>query len=298
MKKNLYTQVMKNITAPQSLVDETLSKLNTANGEIIAIEKPKRRALKFTSAVAAVLALIIGLSVIPFGGNSNKPDSEHNFVIKAGAAEITPDTYISLGLLESSSEGGLYRYMDLEFKEAMVLEVEREFNIDIQCSGENIESVTYTANNGYLQYYPYFEGLIDTVELSDEDYEKYGAGGSTNGSLIASACTYDYYNQPRSLWDPEVMGFEIPEDSIDGTVPLRMAITFFLEEGKYIRPLLHEHFVEDDDIFYSEFNAHADEFSLDVTANFTDGTHLTKTLKFMCDDSMTQLQLLVTEVIE
>ncbi len=295
MKDN-YKNAIRSITAPDLLVENAIENMQNTKAEVCAVEKPKHTALKFTSAVAAVLALIIGLSFIPFSGN--KPDSEHNFVITAGAAEITPETYISFGCLESSSDGGLIRYMDSQFKEAMVLQVEREFNIDIQCSGENIESVTYTANNGYLQYYPDFEGLIDAVELSKEDYKKYDAGGSTNGSLIASACTYDYYNQPRSLWDPEVMGFEIPEDGIDGTVPLRMAVTFFLEEGKYIRPIQHQNYVEDDDIFCDEFNAHADEFSLDVTANFTDGTQVTKTLKFMCDDSMTQLQLLVTEVLE
>lgn len=299
MKDNLYTQSMKNIKAPHALVDDTITKLSGADisDEVITVEKPKHRAIKFTSAVAAVLALIIGLSVIPFGGNSNAPDSEHNFVITAGAAEITPETYISLGFLESSFESGTFS-INQQTGEHIVLDAVKEFSVDIQCSGENIESITYTPNNGFLQYSPDFDGLISYVELTNEEREKYHAGASSNGSMQASSCTFDYYNQPRSLWDPEVTGFEIPEECIDGTVPLRVGYTISFErEANMVVPYI-DGFADSDDIFVSEFNAHADEFSLDVTANFTDGTQVTKTLKFMCDDSMTQLQLLVKEVIE
>ncbi len=299
MKNNLYTKSVQNIKAPQELIENTVTQINedSFTGNVISFEKPRRRVLKFTSAVAAVLALVIGLSMIPFGGNKNTPDSEHNFVITAGAAEITPDTYISAGLLESSFESGTF-LIDQQTSEYIVLDTSKEFSVDIQCSGENIESVTYTANNGYLQYHPYFEGLLSYVNLTDEEIEKYDAGASKNGSLQASSCTFDYNNQPRSLWDPEVTGFEIPEDGIDGTVPLRVAYTIsFDEEERVVVPYIDD-FADTDDVFYNEFNAHADDYSLDVTANFTDGTQVTKTLKFMCDNSMTQLQLLVTEVAQ
>ena len=94
------------------------------------------------------------------------------------------------------------------------------------------------------------------------------------------------------------MGFEIPEDGFDGTVPLTMCVRFTFDEGEHVYTLDDEDYVDLDDVVYNEFNLHADDYSLDVTANFTDGTQVTKTLKFMCDDSMTQLQLLVTEVSE
>ncbi len=299
MKKNLYTQSVQNIKAPQELIENTLTQIkdNNLTGNVVSFEKPKRKVLKFTSAVAAVLALIIGLSFIPFGGNdSNTIDSKHNFVLKAGAAEITPEAYINAGLLESSFETG--HFMVDESGEYILLETRKEYSVDIQCSGENIESVTYTANNGYLSYDPDFEGLLNFTELTGDEIKKYDAGGSKNNSQMASSCTFDYNNQPRSLWDPVVTGFEIPEDCIDGTVPLRMAFTFFFDaEENRVVPYV-DGFADTDDVFYNEFNAHADDYSLDVTANFTDGTQVTKTLKFMCDNSMTQLQLLVTEVAQ
>lgn len=295
MKDN-YKNAIRSITAPDSLIESAIENMQNTETEVCVAGKSKHTAIKFTSAVAAVLILIIGLSFIPFGGNK-APDSEHSFVITAGAAEITPDTYISAGLLESSFESGTF-LIDQQTGEHIVLDTSKEFSVDIQCSGENIESVTYTANNGYLQYHPYFEGLLSYVNLTDEEIEKYDAGASKNGSLQASSCTFDYNNQPRSLWDPEVTGFEIPEDGIDGTVPLRVAYTIsFDKEERVVAPCIDD-FADTDDVFYNEFNAHADDYSLEVTANFTDGTQVTKTLKFMCDNSMTQLQLLVTEVAQ
>ena len=296
MKDNLYTKTMENITAPQKLVDNTIEQMREAgeNSTVIAFEKPKRRALKFVSAVAAVLALIIGLSVIPFGDGISTPDNEHNFVLKVGAAEITPETYISLGNLEESDESALFRYMDENLKKVSVLELGREFNVDIQCTGENIESITYSVNNGYLRYDPNFSGLIGHTEVCEEVSSKYVVHFPDS----ASSCTYDYNNQPRSFWDVDEMGFEIPEDGIDGTVPLTMCVRFKFDEGEHVYTLDDEDYVDLDDVVYNEFNAHSDEYSLDVTANFADGTQVTKTLKFMCDNSMTQLQLLATQVSE
>lgn len=294
MKDN-YKNAIRSITAPDSLVENAIENMQNVKAEVFAVEKPKHTAIKFTSAVAAVLALIIGLSLIPFGGN--KPDSEHNFVITVGAAELKPETFLSLGFLESSFESGTF-LIDQQTGEHIVLDAVKEFSVDIQCSGENIESITYTPNNGFLQYSPDFDGLISKVELTDEEIERYHAGASCNGSLQAASCTFDYNNQPRSLWDPTITGFEIPEEDIDGTVPLRVGYTVSFErEANMVVPYI-DGFADSDDVFVSVFNAHADDYSLDVTANFIDGTQVTKTLKFMCDDSMSQLQLLVTEVAE
>lgn len=294
MKNNLYTKSMQKIKAPNSLIESTIESMREEKAEVIIAVKPKRTALKFTGVVAAMLALIIGLSMIPFSENKNAPDSEHNFVITVGAAEIKPETYISLGNLEESNENALFRYLDEDLKKVSVLELGREFNVDIQCSGENIESITYTANNGFLRYDPNFSGLIDFTEVCEDVSSKYVVHFPDS----ATSCTYDYNNQPRSFWDVDEMGFEIPEDGFDGTVPLTMCVRFTFDEGEHEYTLDDEDYVNLDDVAYSEFNAHADDYSLDVTANFTDGTQVTKTLKFICDNSMTQLQLLVTEVAE
>lgn len=297
MKNNTYMNTIGSITAPKNLVDEAVQKLNDAEStnEVLTFEEPKRRMIKFTAVAAAVLALIIGLNFIPFSGI--KPDSEHNFVITAGAAEITPETSLNLGFLESSFESGTF-LLDQQTGEYIVIDTNKEFSVDIQCIGENIDSITYTPHNGFLQYSPDFYGLISWVDLLDEESENYHAGASSNGSLQAASCTFDYYNQPRSLWDPEVTGFEIPEECINGTVPLRVAYSMSFDTKDHIVVPYVDGYCDSDDVFVSTFNAHADDYALDVTANFTDGTQVTKTLKFICDNSMTQLQLLVTEVIE
>ena len=297
MKDNSYMNAMNSIKAPENLIDDAVQNIKEAetSSELTVVEKPKRRVLKFTSAVAAVLALIIGLSFIPMGGK-NKTDSEHNFVISVGAAEITPETYMKIGFMESSFESGTF-LIDQQTGEYIVINANKEFSVDIQCSGENIESITYTPNNGFLQYSPNFNGLISAVKLTAEEVEKYDTGASSNGSLQAASCTFDYYNQPRSLWNPEVTGFEIPEDSIDGTIPLRVGYSISFDSEEHVVVPYVDGFADSDDVFVREFNAHADEYTLDITANFADGTQVTKTLKFICDDSMSQLQLLVTEVI-
>lgn len=295
MKNNVYMNTIENITAPNALVNKAVQRLNDADNtsEVIAFEKPKRRTIKFTAVAAAVLALIIGLNFIPF--SFGQTDSNHNFVLTVGAAEITPETYITLGNLQESNETGLYRYIDEELKKVSVLEEGREYNLDIQCSGENIESITYTPHNAYLRFDPDFSGLIDFEEL---DIHQLYEDCVVSFPDTASKCTYDYNNQPRSFWDADEMGFEIPDDGYDGTVPLKMGVRFFFEEGELVCTLDDEDDVDLSDVVASEFNAHADDYTLDVTANFTDGTQATKTLKFMCDDSSTVPKLLVTEVTE
>lgn len=294
MKKNLYTQAMKNITAPQSLVDETLSKLNTANGEIIAIEKPKRRALKFTSAVAAVLALIIGLSVIPFGGDSTAPDSEHNFVITVGAAEIKPDVYVEIGELSNSGSGASFKAkgeIDLDnfdgCGEFDIIRIDRMFlPHELSIQGENIESITYTAHNCRLAYDSQFEGIVDIEELSNEELtDGEGVIHYYNKYLWAKSCTFDYQSQLDSIASGKWYG--IPKIGVE--------FAFEFEEGEHTIFIEEKNMYDESLLFEQEFNAHADEFSLDVIANFKDGEKAIKTLKFKCVNDNGRLLMYATE---
>ena len=286
MKDNLYTHWIDKIKAPENLLDKSLCRMRSADSEseVIVMRNPKRKTLKLTSAIAAVLAVTIGIGTIYF---TTGKDTNHPFMLTANAAEITPETYIEVGELQAFSGTSHYRthgYMDDNKKYHLIDNNEdllfsgKEFNIDMKCSGEDIESITYTANNSYLTYAPDYEGLTDCVSLTDEEMEKYWASGSTNNFVQASSCTYAYDKQPQSRLD-----FEVPEDTVDASYPLRIVFTVFFEEGEHIIANDENQINNESKIFANEFNENADDYSLDVTANFKDGTKTTKTLNFRCE---------------
>ncbi len=286
MKDNLYTHSIDKIKAPENLLDKSLYRMRSADceSEVIVMKNPKRKIIKLTSAIAAVLAVTIGIGTIYF---TTGKDTKHPFMLTANASEITPETYIEVGELQAFSGTSHYRthgYMDDNKKYHLIDNNEdllfsgKEFNIDMKCSGEDIESITYTANNSYLTYAPDYEGLTDCVSLTDEEMEKYWASGSTNNFVQASSCTYAYDKQPQSRLD-----FEVPEDTVDASYPLRIVFTVFFEEGECVIANDKNQKSKESKIFAEKFNANADDYSLDITANFKDGTKTTKTLNFRCE---------------
>lgn len=285
MKDNLYTKTMENIKAPQKLVDNTIEQMREAgeNSKVITFEKPKRRALKFVSAVAAVLALIIGLSVIPFGDGISTSDNEHNFVLKVGAAEITPDVYAEAGVLDNS--GGGAEFLAIEEKENNDFGMDGTYNVmsinrifyphKLIIEGENIESVTYTANNCYLAYDTLFDGIVDVQTISEEKLEKECRIHYYYSYDWAKYCTLDYQKQQISIESGE--WHRVPTIGVE--------FFFKFEEGEFVMETNGENYIDTEPLFEETFNTHADEFSLDITANFKDGVSVTKTLKFKCENT-------------
>ncbi|MBR3987921.1 MAG: hypothetical protein IKK10_01300 [Clostridia bacterium] len=306
MKRNIYTNTIKKIKAPQGLVDNSIDNLYSADNDnkVIVMKKNKHFKLKLTSAVAASLVIIISLSFIIHG---KKPQPSHPFIISVQAVdtshdsatmdEITHESYIKIDQIKNFGQGactqthGYYNendeYILIDENEDLLF-IEKEFTLELNCIGENIENITYTAHNTYLTYMPYYKGLADVVELTDAEREKYHAYSSSQGFGWASSCTFDYDCQPKSSLD-----HELDDDSLDGTLPLRIAFHIELEDGKYVIPS-----IDDCDlvgIFEEEFNARSDEYALDVTANFKDGTSTTKTLKFKCERKENHLYLCAIE---
>lgn len=286
MKDNLYTHWIDKIKAPENLLDKSLCRMRSADSEseVIVMRNLKRKTLKLTSAIAAVLAVTIAIGAIYF---TTGKDTNHPFMLTANAAEITPETYIEMGELRAivgMSHYKLHGYVDDNKKfhqtdnNQDLLFTGREFNIDMKCKGEDIESITYTAKNSYLTYDQSYDGLIECVSLTDEETEKYWASGTTDNYIPVSSCTYAYDKQPQSR-----LGFELPDYTVDGSIPLRMVFTFFFEEGEHIIANDENQINNESKIFADEFNENADDYSLDVTANFKDGTKTTKTLNFRCE---------------
>lgn len=298
MKDNIYTEALSKINAPDSLIDKTVECMRSAENESVAVvmDKPesKRKIFKFTAAVAAVLAVVIGFGAVHFTGGK----TDRSFVLTANAAELTPEAYVEIGELENVTGGGHYRIDEMALDDdgkmtvikKTVLSLTQEFNLAVTCSGEDIESITYTVNNGYLTYDPSYEGLLSFTELTDEEQEKYGAWSSSGDCELASSCTFDYNNQPESRLD-----FEIPEDGVDGSFPLRVAFTIFNDDNEYVATA--DESESDEDALYPQmFNDHADEFSIDVTANYSDGSSSTQTLTFRCEVTEYEDNILMAKI--
>lgn len=314
MKQNQYTESVNKVKAPKKAVEKAISGIYSASleSEVIIMKNPKKT-LKFVSAIAAVLAVIVAIGAFTFTADRNSANDKSAEAVKlvnAGRAfaltansnaddtsttadEIGPEAYVKIAEIKGFTSGAHYLADSLVLADdgyyvpadstRKLLSLSQEFNLDITCEGEDIESITYTANNSCLAYYDSYEGFMSAVDLTSEEIDRYNASGSINYNKWASACTFDYDCQPKSSWDKTAVVFE-GDDVFDGTMPLRIHFTFEFEKGKYTFEVDDE---ENSDafksIFEKEFNAHADEFSLDVTANYKDGSSYTKTLKFKCE---------------
>lgn len=299
MKNNLYTKSMHNIRAPQDLVDNAINEMNAENTdiEVIAAKNQKRIVWKFTGVVAAMLALIIGFSVIPFGDNKDAVESnnQHSFILKAGAAEITPQMYVEVG--EYYYYGGSEKFYPHNQEdpydttgERSIISLMEVFQIEnLMCYGDNIDSITYTAHNCKLAYKDDFYGLLDAKDVPQDETEE-GVNVYFDRYLWASSCTYDFNSQKETIYD------EIDKTYVDFYIPLKIAFTLNFEKGEHVVTLSETGFVDTAPIYEQEFNAREGEFLLDVTANFKDGAKVTKTLQFKCENDNGLLLMYAKEV--
>ena len=320
MKDNQYTRVVKEIKAPKCIVSKAVDSIYGAQTESEVISMNKTNiTFKALSAIAAMLAVVISLSVILYSLKpSNNTQEEinsksvtRNFALSVNRGvssddevstidEITPEAYVKISEIKSFSSGAHYRSgfsIDENGKYVIdstreLLSLQQEFTLDMTCTGENIESVTYTAHNSCLAYYDSYAGFISAVDLTDDEIERYDATGTIDYNKWASSCTFDYNCQPKSSWDKNAVVFE-GDDVVDGTIPLRISFRFDFTDGKNIEFVGDKYVITvvDDsedpyelkEIFEEEFNLHADEYALDIIANYKDGTTYTKTLKFKCE---------------
>lgn len=336
MRNNRYTEYLKNIRASESVVDKAISAIHDTTSESeVTIMKNIRKPFKFVSAVAAVIAVVVAVGVFTLAPCNNDKNLIENTLAdtdeikSSGRAfaltvnnhedssstpdEITTETYVKISEIKSFSSGAHYRsgYSIDENGKVVIdstrelLSLQQEFTLDMACNGENIESITYTAHNSCLAYYDSYEGFISAVDLSKDEIERYDATGNIDNNKWASSCTFDYNCQPKSSWDKNAVVFE-GDDVVDGTIPLRISFNFDFSDGKnfdfvdgkYVVTVVDdsEDPYELKEIFEEEFNLHADEYALDITANYKDGTTYTKTLKFKCELEGNFLYLYAIEV--
>lgn len=294
MKKNLYTDGISKIKVSEKVLNAGIEAAKNYDSEQTAVNinaaKPKKKYFKLIAATAAVLAVAVATgTVLSIIGHKSNP-----FILTAGAKELNSETYIEVGNLDfisqTSNWGGRECKLQggkliSENNEAYTLYwFEGEFNLGIQCKGENIESITYTVNNGHFLVDDSYEGCI-SYNFSDSP-EGYG---TINNMKLADTCTFAYNMQPQSRLD-----FEVPEGGVDGSYPLIVAFRAEDTDNLYHNnpeKYTVEHEYKDanplDYVNYSLLasdliNSSPNEYSVDFTANFADGSASTKTIVFRC----------------
>lgn len=275
MKKNIYTDGISRIKASDELIKKGIENIrgSEVREEVINLNsaKAKRKWIKPLGAIAASLAIVIGLGSVSIF--TEKESNKNPFILTANAEELNNDTYIQVGKLECQGNGGAMRFENGSFK---LQEIGANFDFNIECVGENIESVTYSADNTCLYIKGDYEGVIDYEALTMEQLmDGKDINTHRSGYKRVNACTFDYDMQPQG----DTKGINSGEYQEE--IPL--CGSFLIEDfiGVYEFDSTSRDF-DVRDIFIDEFNKSAENFTVDVTANYTDGSTLTKTMQFQC----------------
>lgn len=318
MKKNLYTDGISKIKISQKALNKGLEAVRSCEPakQVIDIRsaKHRNRFFKPVAAAAAVLAIAIASgTILSMQGSKSNP-----FVLTAGAKELNSETFVEIGNLDFVSNGSHWvsendvQTPDSVGQSTIIAEIEGEngekqkaqiltsqgkfrlewiegdFNLGIQCKGENIESVTYKINNGHFLVDDSYEGCIShSLSQPVDGY------GTVDKRKLADACTFAYNMQPQSRLD-----FEVPKGCVDGSYPLMAAFRAedtqniyknnpekytLMPDGREIPPYEYQNYVNDALLVTDLINSSPDEYSIDFTANFADGTTSTKTIVFRCE---------------
>lgn len=277
MKKNIYTDGISRIKASDELIKKGIENIRCSEvkEEVINFKsaKAKRNWFKPLGIIAASLAIVIGLGSV--GVFTEKESNKNPFVLTANAEELNNETYIQVGKLECQGNGRamIQRTEGGSFE---LQEIGANFDFNIECVGENIESVTYSADNACLYIKGDYEGVVDYVALTMEQLmDGKDINTHRSGYKRVNACTFDYDMQPQGNTE-DISSGEYQEE-----IPL--CGSFLIEDfigGYEFDPTSRDFDVRD--IFIEEFNKSAENFTVDVTANYTDGSTLTKTMQFQC----------------
>lgn len=210
MRKNIYTQTVQEIKAPERAVNRMLETAgNSKNKEKIIYMKNIRKAVVAAS-LAAVLAVggIFGISRM----SSLKPEmsgakTENSFVMTVNAAEINSSDYTVVNDLPYS------RPANNESR------ANAGFNVDFMnvIQGEGIEDITYSINGGaFIITDEYAKKLIDGKKAIVNTAHK-------ENTKLYSEITVPYINQPdgdRNI-NNEIaflLGSDFRKDDVEGVV--------------------------------------------------------------------------------
>lgn len=278
MKKNIYTDGISRIKAPDELLNKCIENIRESEvtEEVISFEKArsKRRWLKPIGAVAAALAVVIALGSV--GSFKEYESTKNPFVLTVNAEEISDEAYVDIANLDRVGAQGAWRQPP-EGGDCELMSIGGNFNFNVQCVGENIESVTYSSDNSCLHVIYDYDGLIDYVPLTMQQMiDGYGVGSWRSWYKEVNSCTLAYDRQPYCGPEP------IKPDEYEEKHPL--CVSFEIDDPVEAYASNSDEFTKNEnDLFIESFNNSSTKFSVDITANYTDGSTLTKTLFFKCE---------------
>lgn len=289
MSKSLYKETFDSV----KVSEEALTKaLETAKNfkEVKVMKKRKTIKFKATAVIAASLAFVIALGAIFF--NSGIISNTDSFTLKAYAAEITDDTYVAIGNFSRQGGGSSY---DINGNVISNITAEGCFDFFVNCEGENIETITYTANNSSFLLNSEYEGFVDTKLLEDDLYSTH-----LNGRYSYSSYTVDYNKQP----DPEL--YENAEtnkkyygsqedianafgEDYDTFAPVILSLSAEIEEEIEVNSNESEDLLQTsgaiDKMLYEKINKESDNYTIDIKVTYTDGHTECKTIQLGCEEN-------------
>ena len=282
MKDNRYTRAIDTVRISGEALDNGLKYAREHSvdekGDRVIVMKKRRMTYWKT---AAVLAVVVGVSAIFVPGyqhkrSGNAENSPNTFVITANAEELTSNSEVVIGDLDSVG-GGFGTLDNGNF------EIVKHLQFPVICDGTGIESVTYSLPEH-----------SEEVQLTFVMQKSFGESVEHNGDLnigyktifmpntyAASQYTVSYDRLPKAdefgkrengyhsdpvildlciESDPKDFGYDTAQemlDSIEGNVDMSIWASIFINAAE----------------------KHSDEMKLDVTANFEDGTSKTETIR-------------------
>lgn len=265
MNENSYNQVMGEIKVRKSAVEKAVDGIYESNRVNLELkDKSKVRSVWGISAAAALLCLVMlaGMIFYPF-----LDKKEHAFVISVGAAELNTFDLVELGELKWES-GSFGLGFDEESNVNSIILVEF-LDFAINCNGKNIEKITYKINGKGFFYLPdscvwAFEK--QDFETEDENLFPYS---STEWSYLGrySEKVVSFSANPRYQNNNLLLGLYTGDY---GGEYCRMYDDFYGTEIEGNPKFDYQQ------MYYELFSS--DEYSVDITATFTDGSTQTKTI--------------------
>ncbi len=271
MKKNIYTDAVSKISTPDEVLQKGLESIRGAEttNEVINFKEAKanRKWFKPIGAVAAALAVIIGINAVgTFREKEGNTVVSNPFMITAYAQELNTESYVKIGDIKMN-DGYLEYTIDDDGNER-INQVIPVFEFDVVCEGEGIKDITYSTTTGKFLVNDRDEAVLDYSELTKEDEEKFGRF-TVNERKSASSCVL------------------ASNDKATASTPL--FITFKIQDAKEMYEADMQKYgggVTGNDIdamAEALFNDSEYTYNADITANFTDGSKITHTLEFKCD---------------
>lgn len=304
MRKNLYTKTLDEIKISENAVDTAVEKLygKQKSDNVIDINKLKKKTANKIVAASLVAAMFISGGALALLSQPAK-SSQNGFVITAAAAELSKNKPVELAKVGSAHN---LHFCFKSYKE--------KFNLTLSCKGDNISSITYTANgNSYLVVDSlYDDNIFDIKKYADtkkyENYTDYPEVLWYNEDKMYSSFTVDYNKQ---FADKQVEDYE--------ESPLSMNVFLTAKDGEKADEVLKKHDIyftfSDDAIvkntnprkYYTEkigdnfdkglnletyqksdliemynelYSQLFDGISVDVTVKYNDGTEETQTVDF------------------